>query len=632
VDSSFVAAARSEDRTLVAVVDVPVARRPDEEIPMSHADTPPVTGTPGATALVTADARTAQQPSGMPVHRYRPFHEQIAVDLPDRTWPGRRMTHAPRWCAVDLRDGNQALIEPMNPERKLRMFELLVEMGYKEIEVGFPSASQTDYDFVRLLIEEDRIPDDVVIQVLTQSREHLIERTYESLRGAKRAIVHLYNSTSILQREVVFRTDVDGVQEIATSGARLCKKYEELVPDTEVFYEYSPESFTGTELEVALRVCNAVLDVWEPTPDRKVIINLPATVEMATPNVYADAIEWMSRNLHYRESVVLSLHPHNDRGTAVAAAELGFLAGADRIEGCLFGNGERTGNVCLVTLGMNLASQGIDPEIDFSDIDRIRRTVEYCNQIPVHPRHPYGGDLVFTAFSGSHQDAIKKGFEAMDARAAERGVPVEELEWAVPYLPIDPRDVGRTYEAVIRVNSQSGKGGMAYLMKTDHHLDLPRRLQIEFSRVVQQHTDALGGEVSSEDIWRLFTDEYLPADPDSGLPQWGRFRLRSSEVVSAETGPARLTATVVDNGEEVVVTGEGNGPIAAFVAALAPRTGRVEVLDYAEHALSTGEDAVAAAYVECLVGDDVLWGVGIDPSITTASFKAIISAVNRSLR
>ncbi|NLE72180.1 MAG: 2-isopropylmalate synthase [Actinomycetales bacterium] len=599
---------------------------------MSHADTPPVTGTPGATALVTADARTAQQPSGMPVHRYRPFHEQIAVDLPDRTWPGRRMTHAPRWCAVDLRDGNQALIEPMNPERKLRMFELLVEMGYKEIEVGFPSASQTDYDFVRLLIEEDRIPDDVVIQVLTQSREHLIERTYESLRGAKRAIVHLYNSTSILQREVVFRTDVDGVQEIATSGARLCKKYEELVPDTEVFYEYSPESFTGTELEVALRVCNAVLDVWEPTPDRKVIINLPATVEMATPNVYADAIEWMSRNLHYRESVVLSLHPHNDRGTAVAAAELGFLAGADRIEGCLFGNGERTGNVCLVTLGMNLASQGIDPEIDFSDIDRIRRTVEYCNQIPVHPRHPYGGDLVFTAFSGSHQDAIKKGFEAMDARAAARGVPVEELEWAVPYLPIDPRDVGRTYEAVIRVNSQSGKGGMAYLMKTDHHLDLPRRLQIEFSRVVQQHTDALGGEVSSEDIWRLFTDEYLPADPDSGLPQWGRFRLRSSEVVSAETGPARLTATVVDNGEEVVVTGEGNGPIAAFVAALAPRTGRVEVLDYAEHALSTGEDAVAAAYVECLVGDDVLWGVGIDPSITTASFKAIISAVNRSLR
>jgi 2-isopropylmalate synthase len=598
---------------------------------VNHAPTP----RPGTTAtdLVTPyQVRTAQRPSPMPVHKYRPFHEQIRVELPDRTWPDRRMTHAPRWCAVDLRDGNQALIEPMNPERKLRMFELLVDMGYKEIEVGFPSASQTDYDFVRMLIEEERIPDDVVIQVLTQAREHLIERTYEAIRGAKQAIVHLYNSTSVLQREVVFRTDQDGALDIATTGARLCKKYEEMVPGTEVYYEYSPESFTGTEVEFAVRVCNAVLDVWEPTPERKVIINLPATVEMATPNVYADSIEWMSRHLHHRENVVLSLHPHNDRGTAVAAAELGFLAGADRIEGCLFGNGERTGNVCLVTLGMNLLSQGIDPEIDFSDIDRVRRTVEYCTQLPVHERHPYGGDLVFTAFSGSHQDAIKKGFEAMEARAAAQGVDVDQLVWAVPYLPIDPRDVGRTYEAVIRVNSQSGKGGMAYLMKTDHHLDLPRRLQIEFSRVVQQHSDAWGGEVTSEQIWRLFTDEYLPADPDSGLPQWGRFRLRSSEVLSAEDGPARLTASIVDAGEEVVVTGEGNGPIAAFVAALAPRVGRVEVLDYAEHALSTGEDAVAAAYVECLVGDDVLWGVGIDPSITTASFKAIISAVNRALR
>lgn len=587
----------------------------------------------GAAGLVTPyEVRTAQQPSPMPVHRYRPFHDQIAVDLPDRTWPARRATTAPRWCAVDLRDGNQALIEPMNPERKLRLFELLVDMGYKEIEVGFPSASQTDYDFVRLLIEEDRIPDDVVIQVLTQSREHLIERTYEAIGGAKQAIVHLYNSTSILQREVVFRTDVDGVTDIATSGAHLCKKYEEMIPGTEVFYEYSPESFTGTELEVAARVCNAVLDVWQPTPERKVIINLPATVEMATPNVYADAVEWMSRHLRYRENVVLSLHPHNDRGTAVAAAELGYLAGADRIEGCLFGNGERTGNVCLVTLGMNLASQGIDPQIDFSDIDRVRRTVEYCTQMPVHERHPYGGDLVFTAFSGSHQDAIKKGFESMAARAAAQGVGVDELTWAVPYLPIDPRDVGRTYEAVIRVNSQSGKGGMAYLMKHDHHLDLPRRLQIEFSRVVQEVTDSRGGEVSSDDLWRMFTDEYLPATPDSGLEPWGRFSLRSSEVHSAETGPARLTAAIVDNGAEVTVTGEGNGPIAAFVAALSPRAGRIEVLDYAEHALSTGEDAVAAAYVECLVGDDVLWGVGIDPSITTASFKAIISAVNRAQR
>jgi 2-isopropylmalate synthase len=583
--------------------------------------------------LVTPyEVRTAQQPSGMPVHRYRPFHEQIDVDLPDRTWPNRRMTTAPRWCAVDLRDGNQALIEPMNPERKLRLFELLVEMGYKEIEVGFPSASQTDFDFVRLLIEEDRIPDDVVIQVLTQSREHLIERTYEAIAGAKQAIVHLYNSTSVLQREVVFRTDVEGVVDIATTGAHLCKKYEEMIPGTEVFYEYSPESFTGTELEVAVRVCNAVLDVWHPTPERKVIVNLPATVEMATPNVYADAVEWMSRHLRYRENVVLSLHPHNDRGTAVAAAELGYLAGADRIEGCLFGNGERTGNVCLVTLGMNLASQGIDPQIDFSDIDRVRRTVEYCTQLPVHERHPYGGDLVFTAFSGSHQDAIKKGFESMAARAAAAGVGMDELTWAVPYLPIDPRDVGRTYEAVIRVNSQSGKGGMAYLMKNDHHLDLPRRLQIEFSRVVQEVTDSRGGEVSSDDLWRMFTDEYLPATPESGLEPWGRFSLRSSEVVSAESGPARLSASIVDHGEEVTVTGEGNGPIAAFVTALATRAGRIEVLDYAEHALSTGEDAVAAAYVECLVGDDVLWGVGIDPSITTASFKAIISAVNRAMR
>ena len=600
-------------------------------------DAPNPTATPGSSSGVRPmttpyEIRTAQQPSPMPIHKYRPYHDQLAVELPDRTWPTRRMTHAPRWCAVDLRDGNQALIEPMNPERKLRMFELLVDMGYKEIEVGFPSASQTDFDFVRMLIDTGRIPDDVVIQVLTQSREHLIERTYEAIAGAKQAIVHLYNSTSILQRDVVFRADQDGVVDLAVSGAHLCKKYEEMVPETEVFYEYSPESFTGTELEFAVRVCNAVLDVWEPTAERKVIINLPATVEMATPNVYADSIEWMSRHLHHRENVVLSLHPHNDRGTAVAAAELGFLAGADRIEGCLFGNGERTGNVCLVTLGMNLASQGIDPQIDFSDVDRVRRTVEYCTQLPVHERHPYGGDLVFTAFSGSHQDAIKKGLEAMQAHAAAQGVSVDDLVWAVPYLPIDPRDVGRTYEAVIRVNSQSGKGGMAYLMKAEHHLDLPRRLQIEFSRVVQQHTDASGQEVTADDLWRFFTDEYLPAAPDSGLEQWGRFALRGSQVVSGETGPVRLTADLVDAGVPVTVSGEGNGPIAAFVTALAGRAVRVEVLDYAEHALSTGEDAVAAAYVECMVGDDVLWGVGIDPSITTASFKAIISAVNRAHR
>ncbi|HQY33962.1 MAG TPA: 2-isopropylmalate synthase [Actinotalea sp.] len=585
---------------------------------------------------ITPDApyavRNAQQPSPMAVHRYRPFHEQIAVDLPDRTWPARRMTQAPRWCAVDLRDGNQALIEPMNPARKLRMFELLVAMGYKEIEVGFPSASQTDFDFVRMLIDDGRIPDDVVIQVLTQAREHLIERTYEAIAGAKQAIVHLYNSTSVLQREVVFRTDQDGALDLAVSGAHLCRKYAETIPGTEVYYEYSPESYTGTELEFAVRVCNAVIDVFEPTPDRKVIINLPATVEMATPNVYADSIEWMSRHLHHREDVVLSLHPHNDRGTAVAAAELGYLAGADRIEGCLFGNGERTGNVCLVTLGMNLMSQGIDPMIDFTDIDTVRRTVEHCTQLPVHERHPYGGDLVYTAFSGSHQDAIKKGFDSMDARAAAQGVEVEDLVWAVPYLPIDPRDVGRSYEAVIRVNSQSGKGGMAYLMKSERHLDLPRRLQIEFSRAVQVYTDSSGQEVTADDLWRVFTDEYLPAEPGSGLEPWGRFALRGSRTVSVEDGPERLSVDLVDDGAERTLEGQGNGPIDAFVQALAALGEKVAILDYAEHALSTGGDATAAAYVECAVGDQVLWGVGIDPSITTASFKAIISAVNRSRR
>lgn len=576
--------------------------------------------------------RNPQQPSGMPAHRYRPFHEQIRVDLPDRTWPAKRMTQAPRWCAVDLRDGNQALIEPMSPARKLEMFELLVGMGYKEIEVGFPAASQTDFDFVRMLVEENRIPDDVVIQVLTQAREHLIERTYESLAGAKQAIVHLYNSTSVLQREVVFRSDEDGIVDIAVSGARFCKKYEELIPDTEVFYEYSPESYTGTELEFAVRICNAVLDVLEPTPDRPVIVNLPATVEMATPNVYADSIEWMGRHLHHRESVVLSLHPHNDRGTAVAAAELGFLAGADRIEGCLFGNGERTGNVDLVTLGMNLFSQGIDPQIDFSDIDRIRRTVERCNQMPVHERHPYGGDLVFTAFSGSHQDAIKKGLDALEARAAAAGTPVADAEWAVPYLPIDPKDVGRSYEAIIRVNSQSGKGGISYLLKSERDLDLPRRLQIEFSQVVQQHTDRHGTEVTADELWSIFSDEYLPALPGGPLEPWGRFALRGTRATSAEGGDDTLEVDVVDRGAARTLRGTGNGPVAAFVAALNAEGVDVAVLDYAEHALSAGGDATAAAYVECAIGDDILWGVGIDPSITTATLKAIVSAVNRHQR
>jgi 2-isopropylmalate synthase len=562
----------------------------------------------------------------MAFQRYRPF---TPIDLPDRTWPFAVITQAPRWCAVDLRDGNQALIDPMTPSRKLRMFQLLVSMGYKEIEVGFPSASQTDFDFVRQIIEGDLIPDDVVIQVLTQSREHLIERTFESIRDSKQAIVHLYNSTSTLQRRVVFGLDMDGIRDIAVHGAQLCQKFaNEMAGDTEIYFEYSPESYTGTELEFARDVCNAVTDVWQPTPDRKVILNLPATVEMATPNVYADSIEWMHRNLARRESVVLSLHPHNDRGTAVAAAELGFMAGADRIEGCLFGNGERTGNVCLVTLGMNLFSQGIDPQIDFRDIDGIRRTVEYCNQIPVHERHPYGGDLVYTAFSGSHQDAINKGFRAMEVDAAAAGTPVDDFRWEVPYLPIDPKDVGRTYEAVIRVNSQSGKGGVAYIMRTEHRLELPRRLQIEFSQVIQSVTDSEGGEVTPEDMWSTFSAEYLP-DPKA---PWGRFTLKSVKQDSAVDSDTTVDVVLVDRGSEIALTGVGNGPIAAFCDALGSHGIDVRVLDYAEHAMSAGGDATAASYLECTVDGKVLWGVGIDPSITTSSLKAIISAVNRAVR
>ncbi|MBC9821304.1 2-isopropylmalate synthase [Terrabacter sp. MAHUQ-38] len=571
-----------------------------------------------------------QQTSGMPFQKYVPFHEQLPFDLPDRTWPTKRVDRAPRWCAVDLRDGNQALIDPMNSERKLRMFQLLVKMGYKEIEVGFPSASQTDYDFCRELIEGGHIPDDVTIQVLTQCRDHLIERTYDAIRGSKQAIVHFYNSTSALQRKVVFGLDQDGIIDIAVQAARLCRKLEETIPDTQVYYEYSPESYTGTELDFAMRICNAVVDVIDPTPDHKMIVNLPATVEMATPNVYADSIEWMIRHLERRESIVVSLHPHNDRGTGVAAAELGYLAGADRIEGCLFGNGERTGNVCLVTLGMNLFSQGIDPQIDFGDIDEVRRTVEYCNQLPVGERHPYGGDLVFTAFSGSHQDAIKKGFEAMASEAKEKGTSIDDLVWGVPYLPIDPHDLGRSYEAVVRVNSQSGKGGVAYIMKTEHQMDLPRRLQIEFSGVVQRGVDQDGGEVAPAELWARFQDEYLP-NPEK---VWGRFALVNVVTDSTVDGASTIEATVTDRGEPVTVTGTGNGPIAAFVDALSTIEGTpdVRVLDYAEHALSAGGDARAAAYVECAVGERVLWGVGVDPSIVTASIKAIVSAVNRAER
>jgi 2-isopropylmalate synthase len=576
--------------------------------------------------------KNTQKPSGMPIHKYRPFHEQIVVDLPDRTWPTKRITEAPRWCAVDLRDGNQALIDPMSPERKRVMFDLLVRMGYKEIEVGFPSASQTDFDFVRSLIDENLIPDDVTIQVLTQARESLINRTCESIAGAKRAIVHLYNSTSILQREVVFRTDKQGIIDIALEGARLCKAAEHLAPGVDIHYEYSPESYTGTELEFAVDVCNRVVDALGGTPERPVIINLPATVEMATPNVYADSIEWMSRNFARRDSIILSLHPHNDRGTAVAAAELGYMAGADRIEGCLFGNGERTGNVDLVALGINLFTQGIDPQIDFSDLDEVKRTAEYCNQLPVPERSPWAGDLVYTAFSGSHQDAIKKGFEAMEARAKSEGVSVDDLVWAVPYLPIDPKDLGRSYEAVIRVNSQSGKGGVAYLLKSDHALDLPRKLQIEFSGVVQAKTDAEGGEVTSDQIWAIFHDEYLPASAERPEDKWGRFELLSTRTASDLTGSVELDVTLRVGDEVTAANGIGNGPIAAFLSIMAEHGLDVRLYDYVEHAMSASGDALAAAYVELQVGDKRLWGVGIDADISTASLKAVVSAVNRAIR
>lgn len=566
-----------------------------------------------------------QVPSSMPYKRYSSY---IPIELPDRTWPSNQMTKAPKWCSVDLRDGNQALIDPMDTPRKLALFNLLVSMGFKEIEVGFPSASQTDFDFVRKIIEEGLIPDDVVIQVLTQAREPLIRRTYESLKGAKQAVVHLYNSTSTLQRRVVFGQDKAGIKKIATDAAEICLSLVDTVPGTNISFEYSPESYTGTEIEYALEVCNAVNDVWRPTPSWKTILNLPATVEMATPNVYADSIEWMHRNLSYRDSVVLSLHPHNDRGTGVAAAELGYLAGADRIEGTLFGNGERTGNVCLVTLGMNLVSHGIDPMIDFSNIDEIRRTVEYANQLRVPERHPYGGDLVFTAFSGSHQDAIKKGLDHLEKDAMAAGVPVKDFTWAVPYLPIDPKDIGRSYEAVIRVNSQSGKGGIAYVMKHEHHLDLPRRLQIEFSKVVQAKTDAQGGEVLPEDMWRIFEDEYLPTDS----APWGRFRLRGLSQASILNEDVHLTVSITDRGERHELTGQGNGPIAAFCSILQDYGVDVRVLDYYQHALSEGGDASAAAYLECAIDGEVFWGVGIDPNTTTASLKAVISAINRAIR
>ncbi|HXU89005.1 MAG TPA: 2-isopropylmalate synthase [Methylomirabilota bacterium] len=544
----------------------------------------------------------------MPFDKYRPF---IPVELHDRTWPDKKLTKAPRWCSVDLRDGNQALIDPMDPERKRRMFEALVRMGFKEIEVGFPSASQPDYDFVRLLIEEDLVPDDVVIQVLTQCRPELIERTYECLRGARRAIVHFYNSTSILQRRVVFGLDKPGITDIAVNAARLCKKLEATLPGTDVHYEYSPESYTGTEVDYAVEICEAVMDVIEPTPERKIILNLPATVEMYTPNLYADTIEWFLRHVSRRDRVILSLHPHNDRGCAVAATELGVLAGADRVEGTLFGNGERTGNVDVVTLAMNLFAQGVDPKLDITDIDGLRRIAEHCNRLPVHPRHPYVGDLVYTAFSGSHQDAIKKGMEAL---------PKDYKVWEVPYLPIDPKHVGRTYEAVIRVNSQSGKGGVAYIMKAEHGFDLPRRLQIEFSKTIQTITEDSGTEISPKDMWQAFEDQYLRGD----------WQLDTHEEIS-DNGSTRITAKLSVAGKTRTVSGSGNGPIAAFVDGLRKDLGvELDVVDYAEHALGQGADAGAVAYVETVDGEGTTrWGVGVHSNIVTASLRAVLSALAR---
>ena len=600
-----------------------------------------------------------QKPSRMPYNKYASYSEQIPFDYPERTWPGKRLQRAPRWCSVDLRDGNQALVNPMDSERKLRFWNLLVSMGFKEIEVGFPSASETDFDFIRMLIERELIPDDVTIVVLTQCREHLIRRTYEALKGAKRAIVHFYNSVSVLQREVVFRKNKEEIKKLATDAAELCKDLEGEAKGIDLYYEYSPESFTGTEPEYAVEVCNAVIGVIKPTPEHPMIINLPATVEMTTPNVFADEVEYVSTHLDDRDSVVLSLHPHNDEGMGVAATELAVLAGADRVEGCLLGNGERTGNVDLVTLGLNWLTQGIDPQLDLSNVPEIRKTVEYCNQIKISERHPYAGNFVFTAFSGSHQDAIKKGLEARQVAADRAGADLDSFVWLVPYLPIDPKDIGRTYEAIIRVNSQSGKGGMAYLLKTNHNLDLPKRLQIEFDKIVQNYADTTKKEVKDGDIWRLFKDEYLPVEQsgmtaagvivgdthDASLEPWGRLKLLKVAVSSGEDGSdtvlkARLLDRGVNVGDDEPVereaSGIGNGPIAAFLNAISNFGVDASIMDYVEHTMSVGTDAMAASYVECQIGEaddaQIVWGVGIDSSITTSALKAIISAINRSQR
>ena len=571
----------------------------------------------------------------MPASKYRAFLDTNPVDLPDRQWPSRRITKAPRWMSTDLRDGNQALIEPMDPGRKREMFDLLVRMGYKEIEIGFPAASQTDFDFVRSLVDTGAVPEDVTISVLTQSRPEIIRRTVEAVVGFPRATVHLYNATSPLFRELVFHNDRAQTVDLAVEGTReVIANAEKILDDDTVFgFEYSPEIFIDTERDFALEICEEVMQVWEPGEDREIILNLPATIERATPNVYADQIEWMSRNLSHRDHVALSVHPHNDRGTGVASAELALLAGADRVEGCLLGQGERTGNVDLVTLGLNLFSQGVDPGIDFSDVDAIRRTVEHCTSMETPPRVPYVGELVYTSFSGSHQDAIKKGFSARKKRVAEAGGREEDVIWELPYLPIDPHDVGRSYEAVVRVNSQSGKGGVAYLMSTTHNLELPRRLQIEFSRIVQRHTDAYGGEIDADTLWKIFADEYLPTASAEGLTPWGRFELGASRVVSSgDDEQVELHATLRDHGVPVEVDATGSGPIDAFVEALHAFDLDVRILDYSEHAMSQGRDAKAASYVEAAVDGQIVWGVGIDPSITRATYKAVISAVNRALR
>ena len=549
------------------------------------------------------------------INKYSPFK---VIDLDDRTWPTQQIVKSPIWCSVDLRDGNQSLIEPMGMEKKLRFFSLLVDLGFKEIEVGFPSASDTEFNFVRELIEKNLIPEDVKIQVLTQAREHLIERTFESVKGAKNVIMHLYNSTSTLQREVVFKQDKNGILKIATDGARLVKDLAIKNTNTNWQFEYSPESFTGTELEYAVEVCNKVNEIWEPNKEIKTIMNLPATVELASPNIYADQIEWMCRNLDQRENVLVSLHPHNDRGTGIAAAELGLMAGADRVEGTLFGNGERTGNVDIVSLALNQLTQGVDPKLDFSDINKVMREVEYCNQLPIHPRHPYAGDLVFTAFSGSHQDAIKKGFDAM----RESNDPA----WKVPYLPIDPEDVGRNYEAVIRINSQSGKGGVAYIIEKDHGLSLPRRLQIDFSRVIQKIADQSGKELEAELIWETFNKTYIKVE--------GKYEYLNHAIISKNDKNNQIdeiTLSLNIKGKTHTLSGKGNGPIDSFINAISNNLDlNLKVSDYQQNAIASGSDASAAAYIELAIKDQILWGIGINQNTVVASFQAIINGLNRS--